>query len=420
MTEGAREQGRGVGGVSRRTATTWLAWSIWVLSIALVGLGLVFHVLNVSQSSVPPFGYWVSSTLVAVGFPTVGAIIASRRTHNPIGWLLCVSGLVLGAVMFASEYAIYSLLVAPGTLPAGEALALGNPLWVLGFNLIVLMLILFPTGQLPSGRWRWVVYLYVAIAVAEVVAMLFLPGTLEGLDLIDNPLGIEGSPIGRKPVQELVFTVGLVASVSVIVRLRRGSWVERQQIKWLAYAAVAATGGSILTYTPLEALGVRWVTSVGHVLLGLGVLGIPISIGIAILRYRLYEIDILINRTLVYGSLTATLVALYFGGIVVLQRVFVALTGQKSTLAVVASTLLIAALFNPLRRRIQTFIDRRFYRKKYDARKTLETFSAKLRDETDLDALRDDLLGVVRETMQPAHVSLWLRPDTPPKTEQAD
>jgi len=322
--------------------------------------------------------------------------------------------------MFASEYAIYSLLVAPGTLPAGEALALGNPLWVLGFNLIVLMLILFPMGQLPSGRWRWVVYLYVAIAVAEVVAMLFLPGTLEGLDLIDNPLGIEGSPIGRKPVQELVFTVGLVASVSVIVRLRRGSWVERQQIKWLAYAAVAATGGSILTYTPLEALGVRWVTSVGHVLLGLGVLGIPISIGIAILRYRLYEIDILINRTLVYGSLTATLVALYFGGIVVLQRVFVALTGQKSTLAVVASTLLIAALFNPLRRRIQTFIDRRFYRKKYDARKTLETFSAKLRDETDLDALRDDLLGVVRETMQPAHVSLWLRPDTPPKTEQAD
>jgi hypothetical protein len=147
---------------------------------------------------------------------------------------------------------------------------------------------------------------------------------------------------------------------------------------------------------------------------------IPIATGIAILRYRLYDIDIIINRTLVYGSLTATLVALYFGGIVVLQRVFVLLTGQQSTLAVVASTLLIAALFTPLRRRIQAFIDRRFYRRKYDARKTLEAFSAKLREETDLGALNSELVGVVRETMQPAHVSVWLRPDTVPKGEQAD
>ena len=145
----------------------------------------------------------------------------------------------------------------------GEAVALGNPLWVLGFNFIVLMLILFPTGQLPSSRWRWVVYLYLAIACVEVVAMLFLPGPLEGLDLIENPLGVEGSPIGRKPVQALVFTGGLIVSGTLILRLRRGSWEERQQIKWLAYAAAAAMGGSILTYTPPEALGARWVTSVG-------------------------------------------------------------------------------------------------------------------------------------------------------------
>jgi hypothetical protein len=249
---------------------------MWALSVALVGLGLLLHIFNLSRPSVPVFAHWAESTLLGVGFPTVGAIIASRRTHNPIGWLLCAVGLVLGVALFTSEYAIYSLLVAPGSLPAGEAVALGNPLWVLGFNFIVLMLILFPTGQLPSSRWRWIVYLYLAIALAEVVAMMFLPGPLEGLDLIENPLGIEDSPIGRKPVQALVFTGGLIASATLILRLRRGSWVERQQIKWLAYAAAAATGGSILTYTPFEALGARWVTSVGYALLELGVLGIPI------------------------------------------------------------------------------------------------------------------------------------------------
>jgi hypothetical protein len=396
--------------MSTRTAA-WLAWSMCALSLVLTGLGLLFHILNLSHPSVPTFIYWVESTVMGVGASTVGAIIASRRSYNTIGWLLCASGLVFGAVMFATEYAIYALLVAPGTLPAGEALASVNPFWVLGFNLFVLMLILFPTGQLPRSHWRWVVYLYAAIACVEVVAMLFLPGPLEGLVLIENPFGIEGLPIGRKPVQALIFTGGLVASGSLIWRLRKGSWVERQQIKWLAYAAAVATGGNILAYTPPETLGARWVTSVGYVVVELGVLGIPISIGIAILRYRLYEIDTLINRTLVYGALTAMLVAVYFGGIVVLQRAFVALTGQQSTLAVVASTLLIAALFTPLRRRIQSFIDRRFYRRKYDARKTLEALSAQLRNETDLEALSDDLVGVVRETMQPAHASLWLRPN---------
>jgi hypothetical protein len=407
--------------MSSRTASL-LAWSVCALSLALTTLGLLFHVLNLSEPSVPVFGHWGESTLMGVGASTVGAIIASRRPHNPIGWLLCASGLVFGVAMFASEYAIHALLVAPGSLPAGEALASVNPLWVLGFNLFVLMLILFPTGQLPRGRWRWVVYLYVAIAFVEVIAMLFLPGSLEGLDLIENPLGIDGLPIGRKPVQALVFTLGLVASASLVLRLRRGSWVERQQIKWLAYAAAAATGGSILTYTPPEAIGARWVTSVGYVLLELGVLGIPISIGIAILRYRLYEIDTLINRTLVYGSLTAMLLVVYFGGVATTEAIIRTLTGQEQQpqLAIVVSTLVIAALFNPLRRRIQGFIDRRFYRSKYDARKTLEAFSAKLRDETNLDALSDDLVGVVRETMQPAHVSLWLRPDTTSKGQQTD
>ena len=421
MTEGARQQSRSTARMSTPTGA-WLAWSLCALSLALTGLGVLFHILNLSEPSVPTFTYWVESTLMGLGASTVGAIIASRRTHNLIGWLLCVSGLVFGMVMFASEYAIYALLVAPGTLPAGEALASISSLWVLGFNLFVLMLMLFPMGKLPRSRWRWVVYLYVAIAVVEVLAMLFLPGTLEGKGLIENPLGIEGLPIGRKPVQALIFSGGLVASGSLILRLRKGSWVERQQIKWLAYAAAVATVGNILAYTPPEALGARWVTSAGYVFVELGVLGIPISIGIAILKYRLYEIDTLINRTLVYGSLTALLAALYFGSVAMTQEILRALTGQEEQpqLAIVVSTLVIAALFNPLRRRIQAFIDRRFYRRKYDATKTLEAFSARLRDETDLAALRDDLVSVIRETMQPTHVGLWLRPDVGTRGQQQD
>jgi hypothetical protein len=183
----------------------------------------------------------------------------------------------------------------------------------------------------------------------------------------------------------------------------------------LAYAASVVVIGAILTYVVPEATGAGWVGHVGLVLLAVGFVGVPIAIGIAILKYRLYDINLLINRTLVYGSLTATLLGIYVGTIVVLQELLRAITGQESQLAIVASTLAVAALFTPLRRRIQGFIDRRFYRRKYDARKTLEAFSAKLSQETDLDALRSDLVSVVSETMQPTHVSLWLRPDRGPR-----
>jgi len=211
------------------------------------------------------------------------------------------------------------------------------------------------------------------------------------------------------------------------LRYRHSGGEVQEQIKWIALAGsfvgllLSTVLGLIIVSEVMRGSGGStplWLQVLLFVML-LSFAGVPVAIGFAVLRYRLYEIDLLINRTLVYGSLTVTLVALYFGGIVVLQRVFVLLTGQQSTLAVVASTLLIAALFTPLRRRIQSFIDRRFYRKKYDARKTLEAFSLKLRDETNLDALSDDLVGVVRETMQPAHVSLWLRPDTGQRREQA-
>ena len=221
------------------------------------------------------------------------------------------------------------------------------------------------------------------------------------------------------PVEALMWSLALVTALSLLVRLNHATGVERQQIKWPAYVVSVAVMGGILSYVGNSGVAdVGWVRTAGIAFMLVGFVGVPIAMGIAILKHRLYDIDLLINRTLVYGSLTAMLVALYFVGIVVLQWAFVLLTGQRSTLAVVASTLAIAALFTPLRRRIQSFIDRRFYRRKYDARTTLEAFSAQLRDETDLEALSDDLVGVVRQTMQPAHVSLWLRPDRGPEADR--
>jgi hypothetical protein len=247
----------------------------------------------------------------------------------------------------------------------------------------------------------------------------FSPGPGVGLS-VRNPFGMENLPNLSEQLQALMFALIFVASASLVRQLHHARGVERQQLKWVAYAGALGGGASLPTYTVLEAVDLRWLHMVGYVPALIGIVGVPTAMGIAITRYRLYEIDILINRTLVYGTLTAMLVAVYIGGIVLLQRLFVALTGEKSTLAVVASTLLIAALFTPLRRRIQSFIDKRFYRRKYDARKTLETFSARSRNQTDLGALSDDLVGVVRETMQSAHVSLWLRSQREAKEGRAE
>jgi len=407
--------------MSRRTAAG-LAWSLWALTVTLTALSLVLLVLNLRYPNVPILNVWLQNALIVIDV-TVGAIVASRRPENPVGWLLCLSGVAASMSNFTSLYAIYALLAQPGSLPAGEASA-----WIAAWTLPIMIgiqvsyLLLFPTGRLPSRRWRWLAWLIGGFVLVGVVLAAFSSGAYFGaLGPIRNPLGIEGFTDVYKavlyPMSPFLFAA---SALSVFVRLRRATGVERQQLKWFAYAvAILAmvTTPYVITIA-IEAPG--WFEWAVNAILTAAVTTIPISIGIAILRYRLYDIDILINRTLVYGSLTITLVALYFGGIVVLQRVFVFLTGQQSTLAVVASTLLIAALFNPLRRRIQSFIDRRFYRKKYDARKTLEAFSAKLRDETNLDALSDDLVGVVRETMQPAHLSLWLRPEKALKGSQTD
>jgi hypothetical protein len=291
------------------------------------------------------------------------------------------------------------------------------------------VLLLFPDGRLPSRRWRPLAWLSGAVILLLSLGVMLAPGQLGNLAGVRKPFGIEGAEwltAGAYVLLPLLPLCMLASALSLVLRYRRSGGEERHQIKWIAFAAsvvvVLYAIAMIVSFVfPEEswttAGSVWWLNLLTYAVLS-SFATIPIAVGIAVLKYRLYEIDIIINRALVYASLTATLVALYLGGIVLLQRVFVAFTGERSTLAVVASTLLIAALFNPLRRRIQSFIDRRFYRSKYDARKTLEEFSAKLRDETDLGTLSDDLIGVVRETMQPAHVSLWLRPDTPRNGKQ--
>jgi len=393
-------------------------------SLALTALSLLLRVLNVSRLDVPLYPYWLENVLFAVGFSTVGAVIASRSSpKNPIGWLFCAIGLSFGVIHFSAEYAIYALLVQPATLVGGQAAAwILSWAWVLAVGLIVFLALLFPDGHLPSRRWRWFAWLSLLLIFTGALWGAFTPGLILSLGRINNPLGVEGLPNVWKLTQTLTLTLIFLSAVSLFMRLRRARGVEGQQIKWFTYSGVVASSAALLTYTISEAMGALWLKWVGYVVMQVGLIGMPISMGIAILRYRLYNIDILINRTLVYGSLTALLAAVYFGGVTATQAIFRALTGQEQQpqLAIVVSTLVIAALFNPLRRRIQAFIDRRFYRKKYDARKTLEAFSNKLREETDLDTLSDDLVRVVRETMQPAHVSLWLRPDTFSKGEQAE
>jgi len=398
--------------MSRRAATR-LAWSLWAITVALLALSALLVVLSLSHPNTPVFKWWFGNTFVVID-ATVGTIVASRRPENAVGWLLCLSGVAVGASTFVSQYAIYALLARPEAKPAGEAAA-----WIASWSLPVIIclqvsyLVLFPTGRLPSGRWRFVAWLIAVVLVVEVVSSTFASDAYMGsLGPIRNPLAIEGFSEVYKVVSLTMFPLlYVVAAATLFVRLRRATGLERQQLKWLAFAAAGFAVSVILVLLSGAMDAPGWFGRAANAVFLITSEGIIVAIGIAILRYRLYDIDLLINRTLVYGPLTAALAALYFGGVVSLQRLFVLLTGERSTLAVVASTLLIAALFNPLRRRVQALVDRRFYRRKYDAAKTLASFNLRLREETDLDTLSEEVLGVVRETVQPDHASLWLRPN---------
>jgi len=416
------EQDRRVGARSTRTAS-WLAWSLAALSVMMFFAAIALHVIARSLDSP---GQW--STLGALGrvlsflpflaFPLVGALIASRRPRNWVGWILLADGLLWTFGSVLDSYRIYEL-ARPGSLPFQVAVhALSQWLWVPAVGLFaVYLILLFPDGRLPSRRWRPLAWFSGAVMVLLSAGI----GKLFGLE--QYPWVSDAFPV----VLALLPLCILASAVSLVLRYRWAGSEVREQIKWVAFAAlfvgvqfVIDVGASVLL-VPMTASGREppWLAlldQLGFIMFA----GVPIAVGIAVLKYRLYDIDIIINRTLIYGSLTVLLVLVYFGGVTATQAIVRTITGQEELpqLVVVASTLVIAALFNPLRRHIQSFIDRRFYRRKYDAAKTLEGFSTKLRDETDLEALRGDLVGVVAETMQPAHVSLWLRPDTTPQHQQ--
>lgn len=395
-----------------RVRTARLAWSVWGLCVVLLAIALVLFVIN---GEARPAGSYSSLDAVVdvaiLGFPTVGAVITARQPDNAIGWLFLATGLGNTLAQALLEYGAYALLHAPGTVPGGAwaGLMADVVIWPAVAATSLLVFILFPTGHVPSRGWRWLVWAVAADVAAYVVGTLLAPGELRYFP-VPNPFPVSSSVVSAvgdvaAPALSFGLVLGLVA---LAVRFRRSRGVERLQISWMFYlcavliASIPVT--TALSFTDLHVGGIP-VSELAFVVL---LLAIPWAVGVAILRYRLYDIDVVINRTLVYGALSVTLGAAYIGSVLLLQLVLSPMT-QGSGLAVAVSTLLVAGLFRPVRSRIQAMVDRRFFRRRYDAARTLEVFGTRLRDQLDLDALGTDLQAVVRETMQPAHVTLWLR-----------
>jgi len=405
-----------------RRSDAWLAWALCGIVTSLaVGLFGIRLLGSDGQDNVFRIA---DDVLFSLAMPVVTAIVAalivSRQSRNVVGWLLMV---IVASNLVGLPIVTYIERLAPSlTAPTPLlvfAVWFSSWSWVLLIYPLLLIVLLFPNGRPPTARWRWVGMAAIAWAAIFVtlvtISQPLMAGTTPEL-VLDNPIGI----LGQETAQPLFNTwiagsaVLIVLCVaSLFVRYRRADYTEREQIKWLLYACAVFlavdVGGWVGGLTDTRSIA----SDIWSVFFGLSVVAFPAAIGVAILRYHLYEIDLIIRRTLVYGLLTAMLALFYFGGVALLQSLSRSLTGgqaQQPQWAIVASTLAIAALFQPLRRRIQRFIGRRFYRRKYDAAKTLETFGARLRDEVDLAVLGDDLLAVVHETVQPEHAALWLRP----------
>lgn len=392
--------------------TRRIAWATWALT--LLGNAIAFSLLLANRTTAVPVsplgynGFWSFASLpfVALAFASVGALLATRRPGNAIGWLFCGTGILATAVFLGSQYAVYGLLTEPGSLPRPE---LGAWLYewtgfVAGSVTATFVLMLFPDGRLPSRAWRPVPWLTGVGIVVAASSLAFRPGSLLLSVFVENPLAIAAA-------QDAILTMALVglglllgaivlSIASLGIRYRRARVAERQQIKWIAYVAgLHAAAFTISTF---------FVRDLGPAPVALAGAAIPIATGIAILRHRLYDIDVLLKRTVVYGGTSAAIALVFFLSILALQAVLRPITAG-SELAIAASTLGGLALFQPIRRRIQDTVNHRFDRSRYDASVALDAFADQLRDEVDLDALRADLLGAVRQTMAPAHASLWLR-----------
>jgi hypothetical protein len=397
--------------VSRRAAAR-IVWGLWAIDIALVATIVAW---SPSASGDGPWGT-AAGTLFVVVFATTGALIASRRPGNPIGWLLCLAALAftIGAVCVG----VSDQAVERGWQGAGVTAAawVGTFVWMLGIGPVAtFVLLLFPDGRLPSSRWRPVAWLAGGSLAITFVGLALAPGRIEDTR-VSNPFGVGTGTGVMSTVQGvglvLLFVSILASCASLVARYRASGHEHRQQLKWLAWS-VPIVLAWLATSIWVESLytGDRAV-DIANALASVGLITVPVAMAIAMLRHRLYDIDVVINRTLVYLSLTVTLAASYLATILVLQLVLEPLT-VESDLAVAGSTLAVAALFRPARARIQAIVDRRFYRSRYDAALTLEGFAARLRNQIDVDAVGTDLRGVAHDTMQPAHVSLWLRKTAP-------
>jgi hypothetical protein len=386
----------------RTRSTGWLAWSLWALTMALEVAAIWLWLRNRSLG-----GETIAAQVFLVpGFATVGVMIAARR-GNTVGWLFMGLGLVAALHALSMVYEERATLLGPGSLPAGSvAQVLGGWLWPLNYLLLGLIVMLFPDGRLPSPRWRPAARLIVGAWCLTITLNALAPSH-------DNPLGLQAL---QQPALNLLTNVvataavvGLVVMVAApFVRFRRAGYRQRQQLKWVAFVALLSM------VSVFAGIGLSRVLPAAGVLGAVGVLGIavgiPLAVAVAILRHRLYDIDRLINRTLVYGVLTAILGLGYAGVVLILGEVAGGAGAQPPSWAVAGATLAVAALFQPARRRIQQAVDRRFNRRKYNAASTIETFSARLRDQLDLDTLAAELLTVTNKTMEPTTVSLWLRP----------
>jgi len=393
----------------------WLSASLFGLYLALLAVG--YTLVGSNPPSPQALSNQASLLILFGAFAATGSMLVAHRPENPIGWIFYTSGMAGAFSGFGGEYARYALITNRGSLPFGyEFGLLSNAAWVWALvQMFTFLPLLFPTGRPPSPRWRWVGWLTVIGFLIVLVSTSLTPTIALGLEqwryIVENPIGIPGAEAVLTNISSFAFLLVLVSAflsaVSLLFRYHRAAGQERAQIRWFAYAVVINVG--FLSLSEITSLSEIIGLEIHDLLLVLTMMTLPVTTALAIFKYRLWDIDIVIRRTLVYGALTLTLALVYFGSVILLQSLATAVGGQRSPVVTVISTLLIAALFTPLRRRIQNDIDRRFYRKKYDAEKTVAAFSAGLRQEVDLEQIGERLLGVVEDTVQPETVSLWLR-----------